>query len=113
MQQRILEVILDEVQGCMNDLMRGTLDPGKIIGFMQSMGFDASQLPGMMSQQPGFDPYRVLGLDKSATDEEVKKRYHELVHKLHPDTARVQGTSFLLQMVLAAYEMIRQQRGWQ
>ena len=54
-----------------------------------------------------------MGLDKSASEEEVKKRYRELLRKLHPDTAGVEGTAFLLQMVLAAYEMIRQERGWQ
>jgi len=54
----------------------------------------------------------VLGLDKSATDEDIKKRYHELLKKLHPDTAGVEGTSFLLQMVMAAYEIIKRERGW-
>ena len=113
MQQRILEVILDEAQGCMDDLMRGTLDPGKIMGFMQSMGFDMSQLQGMMSQQPSFDPYKILGLDRSVTDEEIKKRYNELLHVLHPDKSGTPGTSFLLQMVRAAFEMIKKARGWQ
>jgi hypothetical protein len=35
--------------------------------------------------QAAFDPYQVLGLDQSASDEEVKKRYRELLFKLHPD----------------------------
>jgi hypothetical protein len=113
MQSRILKVVMEEMQGWVNELMKGMLDPSKIMGFMQSMGFDPSKLPGMMSQQPGFDPYQVLGLDKSATDDEVKRRYRELTFKLHPDQSGTPATTFLFQMVMAAYEMIRRERGWQ
>ena len=113
MQQRMLGMVMEELQGFMNDLLRDAFDPRKLMAFIRSMGIDISQLPGMVSQQPGFDPYQILGLDKSASDEEVKKRYRKLVYKLHPDTAGVEGTSFLLQMVLASYEMIKLQRGWQ
>ena len=31
------------------------------------------------------DPYSILGVHKSATDEEVKSAYNELVRKYHPD----------------------------
>jgi len=113
MQQRMLNVLMEEWRGWLDDLMKGTFDLSKLAELAKATGIDMSQLPGMMAQQPGFDPYQVLGLDKSASDEEVKKRYHDLLHKLHPDTAGIEGTSFLLQMVLAAYEMIKKMRGWQ
>ena len=77
-----------------------------------SMGIDLSRMPGMVGQPQGFDPYRVLGLEKTASDEEVKKRYRQLLVKLHPDTAGVKGTDFLLQMVIAAYREISKERGW-
>ena len=32
-----------------------------------------------------FDPYAVLGVAPSATDEEVKKAYRSLSRKYHPD----------------------------
>ena len=104
MYQRIFNVIQEEMQGWMND---------QLAGLLKSLGIEASQLQGMVSGQTTFNPYATLGLDKTASDEEVKKRYRELLRKLHPDTAGVEGTAFLLQMVLAAYEMIRQERGWQ
>ncbi len=102
MYQRIMGVIAEEMQGVIND---------QLAGLMKSMGIDLSQLRGMASGQMAFDPYRILGLDRSASDEEVKKRYRELLRKLHPDTAGVEGTAFLLQMVLVAYEMIKRERG--
>ena len=104
MYQRIFGVIQEEMQGYMND---------QLAGLMKSMGIDMSQLQGMASRQTAFDPYRILGLDKSASEHEVKKRYRELLYKLHPDTSGTEGTSFLLQMVLAAYELIRRERRWQ
>lgn len=104
--QRILGVIQEEMQGFMND---------QLVALVKSVGMDPAQLHGMMSRQTAFDPYRVLGLDKSASDEKVKKRYRELLRKLHPDTADVEGegTAFLLQMVLVAYELISKEREWQ
>lgn len=112
MQQRMLKLITEELQGMMNDWLKGMLDPSKIMAFIKAMGFDPSKLPGMMSQQPGFDPYQVLGLDKDATDEEVKQRYRKMMQKVHPDKAG-QEMTFLATLVNAAYEMIKMQRGWQ
>jgi DnaJ-class molecular chaperone len=85
----------------------------QLAGLLQSLGIDASQLRGMVSGRAVSDPYWVLGLDKSVSDEEVKTRFRELVRKLHPDTSGVEGTALFFQMVLAAYEMIKAKRGWQ
>lgn len=111
-QQRMLRIIQEEMQGWMDDLLKDALDPRRLMHFIRSLGIDMSQLPGMMGQQPGFDPYVVLGLDKSASDEEIKKRYKEIMNKVHPDKAG-QEMTFLATIVNTAYEMIKRERGWQ
>ncbi len=63
------------------------------------------------------DPYKVLGIDSSATDDEVKKAYRRMAMKYHPD--RVSGMSEEIQRNAAeqmkeineAYETIKQGRG--
>jgi DnaJ-domain-containing protein 1 len=85
-----------------------------LFGFLELMrGGRASSGQAGAPRQSFADPYRLLGLSQSATDEEVRKRYRELVRHQHPDTAGVKGTACLFQIVLAAYEMIRKHRGWQ
>jgi len=112
-QERILKVISEEVQSWMDALYRDAFNPEAFMRFVASMGIDLSQIPNLVGKQEGLDPYRVLNLDRSSSDEEVKKRYRELLIKLHPDTAGVRGTDFLLQMMIAAYRQIAKERGWQ
>ena len=62
------------------------------------------------------DPYKVLGITKDATDDEVRKAYRRMAMKYHPD--RVAGMSEEIQRNAAeqmkeinqAYEAIKQQR---
>ena len=91
------------MQDCMNE---------QLVKLTKTLGLDISQFQGNVGHRIPFDPYKALGLERSASDEAVRKRYRELLYKLHPDTAGVEGTVFLLQMVLAAYEMIKEERGW-
>lgn len=64
----------------------------------------------------GGDAYKVLGITKDATDDEVKRAYRRMAMKYHPD--RVAGMSEELQRNAAeqmkeineAYEKIKQQR---
>ena len=110
----------EETGKWVDDLLKDAFDPDKMMRFIRSIGIDIaqfSQMFGRMAQTgtmpQGFDPYTALGGDKSASDEEVKHRYREALWHLHPDAAGWEGSTLLLNIVLAAYEMIKRERGWQ
>jgi DnaJ like chaperone protein len=61
--------------------------------------------------------YKILEIDKSATDEEVKKAYRKMAVKYHPDKVAYLGEDFKkaanekFQKVNEAYEKIKKERG--
>jgi DnaJ-domain-containing protein 1 len=111
-QERILGEMHSNVHRWMDELLRDAFNPERFLNYVATMGIDLSRISNLVGKGDGFDPYRVLELEKTATDEEVKKRYRELLVKLHPDTAGVRGTDFLLQIMIAAYQRIARERGW-
>ena len=118
--QAMAEALQEELGRMSQQLIQGVLTPdmlASVMGMMQgtlgTIGFDIGKMPGMMGQQLGVDPYRVMGLERSASDEEIKKRYRELLHILHPDKSSTPGTGLFFQMVTAAFEAIRRERKWQ
>jgi DnaJ-domain-containing protein 1 len=107
-----IEVLQREIRCWMDDVLKDTLNPDLLQHFFNNLGIDMSKVFGMIGKQPGIDPYAVLGLTKNATDQEIKTRYRDLIKKLHPDVSGSEGTVFLFRMVLAAFEMIKKERGW-
>ena len=60
------------------------------------------------------DPYKVLGISRDATDDEVKKAYRELSRKYHPD-ANVNNPNKdkaeeMFKLVQQAYDQIMDER---
>lgn len=65
------------------------------------------------------DPYEILGLDKTASDKEIKSTYRKLIRENHPDTLMAQGVpqEFIdlatekMATINAAYDQIEKMRG--
>jgi len=111
--ERILGEMQDSGLGLMDALLRDAFNPESFLRYVADMGIDFSKIPSMTNQPGRLDGYLVLGLEKTATDEEVKKRYREMLFKFHPDTAEVPGTGYLCQKITTAYLQIARERGWQ
>ena len=106
-QQKMKEATAEMMSEWLNQVLRGiSNDP--VIGELWS----AMKMGSQSTHHAGIDSYQVLGLDKAVADDQVKKRYRELVVRLHPDTAGVKGTEFLFQLVTAAYQQISKEREW-
>jgi DnaJ-domain-containing protein 1 len=86
-------------------------------GSADSGGYSSSSYSSTSSSSAYSDPYKVLGLDSSATDEEVKKAYRRLAMKYHPDKVENMGEEVKksaeaqFRKINEAYEQIKTARG--
>ncbi|MBN2239687.1 MAG: J domain-containing protein [Dehalococcoidales bacterium] len=111
-QERILGEMRSSVHRWMDELLRTAWSPETLLGIAASMGIYLPHVSDLTGQQDDNDPYRIIGLERTATDEEVKKRYRELLFILHPDTATAPGTETMLQQLISAYQKIAHERRW-
>lgn len=51
----------------------------------------------------GEDSYKILGLDESATLDDIKKSFREKAHKYHPTKARINGAEDAFRIIQEAY----------
>ena len=84
------------------------------------MGISSSDFQSIkaMFVQEVDSAYKILGIDSSASDDEVKKAYREMAKKYHPDKVAYLGDDVRksaeqkLQEVNEAYDKIKKQRGF-
>lgn len=88
-------------------------------GGRSSGGYGSGSGSSQSSSSTGYkkDPYKVLGLDSSATDEEIKKAYRRLAMKYHPDKVEGLGEEVKknaeaqFREINEAYETLKNLRG--
>ncbi len=77
---------------------------------------DFESLKAMFIKSTNSD-YKILEVDKSCTDSELKKAYRDLAKKHHPDKVQHLGEAYIksakekFSRIQAAYENVKKQRG--
>lgn len=57
-----------------------------------------------------MDPYKILGIDRNASDDEVKKAYRQMAKKYHPDVNKEPGAEEKFKQIQNAYDQIMEAR---
>lgn len=87
---------------------------GSAIGAALGHLYDTTETPERFSS----NPYAVLGLENSASKEDIRRRYMELSAKYHPDKVNHLGEELIRLAreksveINRAYEAIRKERGF-
>ena len=54
----------------------------------------------------GTDPYKTLGVDRKASQDDIKKAYRKLARKYHPDTNKDAGAEDRFKRISEAYDTL-------
>lgn len=88
----------------------------KIAGYLYINTYDFESIKAMF-YNASDNAYKILEIDKSASDAQVKAAYRKMVKKYHPDKLRDLGEEHLkgakekFQSIQDAYEAIKKERG--
>jgi len=88
----------------------------KIGMYLRINARDMGSIFGMQEGRASIDNYKVLGIPKSATNDEVKKAYRAMARKYHPDKVNSLGESYRksaeekFKSINSAYEAIKKER---
>ena len=89
----------------------------QIAGYLSIQMADFTSIKAMFFKNPD-SAYRILEIDRTATDAEIKKAYRTMVKKYHPDKlvdmdeAYRQGAEVKFRSVQEAYEQLQKERGF-
>ena len=78
---------------------------------------DFESIKAMFVDQVG-GAYKILEIDKSASDQKIKRAYRDLAKKHHPDKVQHLGEAYVksaqekFQKIQEAYERIKSERGF-
>lgn len=103
-----------QADGQVSDAEISTLQ--RIAHLLQVPPMDFRSVQGMFKQNLDGD-YEVLGVDKSASDDEVKKAYRQMAVRYHPDKVASLGEEYQkgakekFQRIQEAYDNIKKARG--
>ena len=88
----------------------------EIAGYLRISSYDFESIKAMFIKSTD-NSYKILEIEKSATDDEVKKAYRKMAKKYHPDKvvteneAIKKGAEEKFKQVQKAYEQIQKERG--
>ncbi|WP_046755961.1 TerB family tellurite resistance protein [Kordia jejudonensis] len=89
----------------------------KIAGYLYINNRDFESIKAMFYNATD-SAYKILEIDKSVSDSEVKKAYRKMVKKYHPDKVQhlgeehIKGAKEKFQQVQKAYEQLQKERGF-
>jgi|SRR5690625_786298 len=89
----------------------------RISGYLNINIYDFRSIEAMFIKSED-NAYKILEIDKSATEAEIKRAYREMVKKYHPDKlidmdeAYIKGAREKFNKVQEAYDQIRKERGF-
>ena len=92
------------------EILEKKIDPGLISGILQEIIADNKLNEEVIARAKELDEnlvgknyYKILGVKKNATQTEIKKAYHKLALKYHPDKG---GSKEEFQKISEAYEVL-------
>ena len=89
----------------------------KIAGYLYINSYDFESIKAMF-YDASDSAYKILEIDKSATNDEIKAAYRKMVKKYHPDKLRdlgeehLKGANEKFQSIQNAYEKLKKERGF-
>ena len=89
----------------------------QLAGYLNINSRDFNSIKAMFYKEAD-NSYAILGIEKTATEIEIKKAYRKMVKKYHPDKLRglgkehIKGAEEKFRQVQVAYEVIQKERGF-